>query len=48
MPTGDQDAPSSEETRRILHGLRVRQIDLELQNEELRASRQELEASRAR
>ena len=32
----------------MLHELRVRQIDLELQNEELRASPQELVASRAR
>jgi PAS domain S-box-containing protein len=37
-----------EETRHAVHELRVHQIELELQNEELRRAQQELEASRAR
>jgi two-component system, cell cycle sensor histidine kinase and response regulator CckA len=41
-------APSPEEVQRTLHDLRVHQIELEMQNEELRRSRAELETSHAR
>ncbi len=41
-------ALSLEETRRMLHELRVHQIELEIQNEELRRAQEELEAARER
>jgi two-component system cell cycle sensor histidine kinase/response regulator CckA len=51
--TGDEipgpgRALSSEESRPVLHDLRVHQIELEMQNEELRRTQAELEVSRAR
>jgi PAS domain S-box-containing protein len=42
------DAMLPDEGKRILHELRVHQIELEMQNEELRTSQMELEAARAR
>ncbi len=42
------EALSTDEIRQILHELRVHQIELEMQNEELRLAQVELDAARAR
>ena len=42
------DTLPPEEARQVFHELRVHQIELEMQNEELRRAQAELEASRAR
>jgi len=44
----DLEAPPLEVALRALHELRVHQIELEMQNEELRRTQEELEASRER
>jgi two-component system, cell cycle sensor histidine kinase and response regulator CckA len=44
----DSAALSPEEIRKTLHELRVHQIELEMQNEELRTAQAEIEAGRAR
>jgi PAS domain S-box-containing protein len=46
--TENPQAPSFEETSRVLHELRVLQIELEMQNEELQRSHAEMDAVRAR
>ncbi|HTA88334.1 MAG TPA: ATP-binding protein [Polyangiaceae bacterium] len=43
-PTESEGWKSSAQTQRLLHELRVHQIELEMQNEELRVSRAEVEA----
>lgn len=43
---GGQAAIGAEEAKALIHDLRVHQIELEMQNDELRASRNELEITR--
>ena len=47
-PSGSHPALSPEATRQMVHELRVHQIELEMQNEELRRTQVELEAARSR
>jgi diguanylate cyclase (GGDEF)-like protein/PAS domain S-box-containing protein len=46
--SAELEAFSAEESRKLLHELRVQQVQLEMQNEELRRTQAELEAARSR
>ncbi len=48
MDLASRPTQTAEEIQRVLHELRVHQIELELQNEELRTAQAEIEAGRAR
>jgi PAS domain-containing protein len=48
MAVQELESPSPEQIRQIMHELRVHQIQLEMQNDELRRSETELDAVRAR
>jgi PAS domain S-box-containing protein len=48
QPLESLEALSPEQTRQMLHELRVHQTELEIQNEELRRAQVELDATRAR
>ena len=47
-PSQNEEGRSPEEAKGLIHGLRVHQIELELQNDELRRAQLELDAERVR
>ena len=47
-PPQEQEALSPEETQRTVHELQIHQIEIEMQNDELRRTQVELESARAR
>ena len=48
LESEDMDGAWPAEARHVLHELRVHQIELDMQNAELRSAREQLEVSRAR